>query len=166
MLLLNRGGGLWGLGIPGEGGQVWAGLPEVDLSVTGFASDGHFCWLWTYCHAEHHLKKEDRFYSIEINLIKTSTLKIKFEQNMQHRSVPGTTLLLIFGETSRKAVLFLHLTTCSWGISAQESAFSLLRTFWPSTRTSSHFSEVSTTAVERDEHLPSDTESRLFCGAD
>lgn len=51
MLLLNRGGGHWGLAIPEEGGQVWAGqrqaasqLLEVDLSVTGFASDGHFSW--------------------------------------------------------------------------------------------------------------------------
>lgn len=32
--------------------------------------------------------------------------------------------------------------------------------------TSSHLSEVSTTAVERDEHLPSGTHSRLFCGTE
>lgn len=55
MLLLNRGGGLWGLGIPREGGQVWgeqrqAGrssaslLVWVDLSLTGSPSDGHFYW--------------------------------------------------------------------------------------------------------------------------
>lgn len=61
MLLLNRGGGLWGLVIPREGGQVWdeqrqAGrlsaclLLEVDVFVTGSPSGGHF-----YCQAEHHL---------------------------------------------------------------------------------------------------------------
>lgn len=73
MLLPDRGGGLWGLGIPGGDGQVWveqrqAGrssaslLLEVDLSVMGSPSDGHFYWIWMYCRAEHHLKTVDIFY--------------------------------------------------------------------------------------------------------
>lgn len=51
MLLLNRGGGLWGLVNPGGGCQVSAGqrqaerlLLEVDLSGMGLVSDGCFCW--------------------------------------------------------------------------------------------------------------------------
>ena len=70
MLLPGRGGGLWGLGIPGEGGWVWdeqrhAGrssaslLLEVDLSETGSPSDDSVCWLTMCCWAEHHLKRED-----------------------------------------------------------------------------------------------------------
>lgn len=63
MLLLNRGGGLWGLGIPGEGGPVWdeqrqAGRSSASLlleAVTGSPSDGHFYWLRMVCQAEHHL---------------------------------------------------------------------------------------------------------------
>lgn len=57
-LLLNRGGGLWGLVNPGGGGQVSAGqrqaerlLLEVDLSGMGFVSDGCFCWSQTDCRA-------------------------------------------------------------------------------------------------------------------
>lgn len=102
-LLLNRGGGLWGLGIPREGGQVWdeqrqsgrssaSLLLEVDLYVAGSPSDCHFYWSWTHCRAEHNLWKvytfccweahEDWFSSVmkwwnEPN--ETKMLKIKLE---------------------------------------------------------------------------------------
>lgn len=73
MLLLNRGGGLWGLGIPRGGDQVYAGqrqagrssgslVLELDLAVTGFLSDSHLCWI--YYRVEHHLKIVDNIFAV------------------------------------------------------------------------------------------------------
>lgn len=67
MLLLNTEGELWGLGIPGEGGQVWGvqrqaasfSVSWMQNTVTGFVSDGHCCWEVVRRHGEHTLKKAD-----------------------------------------------------------------------------------------------------------
>lgn len=67
MLLLNTEGGLWGLGIPGEGGQVWGvrrqaasfSVAWMQNTVTGFVSDGRLCWELVRSHGEQQLEKAD-----------------------------------------------------------------------------------------------------------